>query len=99
MDSEVWTPIKEDPEKGIDRLKAGSTDRRLEALATLIVTTATKPRVLNLTAPSNINLLKTDSGLTVIASQLISELKPLFIVVVHDFFVIYKLTSVPELLK
>ena len=86
MYSGVWTPIKEDPEKGIDRLKAGSADRRLAALATLFATTAL-PRVLNLTAPSNISLLKTDSRLTVIASQLISQLK-LLLVVIHDFFLI-----------
>ena len=88
MYSWVRSHIKEDPEKGIGRLKAGSTDWRHEALATLFTTTATLPRVLNLTIPSNINLLKTDSRLTVIATQLItsySELKPL-LVVVHDFF-------------
>ena len=72
----------------IGRLKAGSADRRLEALATLSATTAALPRDLNLTVPCNINLLKTDSRLTVIASQLITsytELKP-FVFVVHDFF-------------
>ena len=84
MYSAVWTPIKEDPEKGIDTLKAGSADRRLEALATLFTTTAALPRVPNLTVPSNINLLKTDWRLTIIASQLMSELKPL-VVAVHDF--------------
>ena len=57
MYSGVWTPIKEDPEKEIDRLKAGSADRRIEALATLVVTIAALPRVLVLTVPSNINLL------------------------------------------
>ena len=86
MYSGVWTPIKEDPEKGIERLKAGSADGRLEALATLYATAATLPRVLNLTVPSNISLLKTDSRLTVIASQLISELKAFVVVVVHNFF-------------
>ena len=89
MYSGVWIPIKEDPEKGMVRLKAGSADRRLEALATLFATTAALPRVLNLTVPSSINLLKTDSRVTVIASQLITsyyELKPLVVVVVHDFF-------------
>ena len=67
-------PIKEDPEKRIDRLKAGSEDRRLEDLATLFATSTALPRVLNLTVPSNINLFKTDSRLTVIASQLIPVL-------------------------
>ena len=56
-------PIKEDPAKGIDRLKAGSADRRLEALATLFATIAALPRVLKLTVPSNVILLKTDSRL------------------------------------
>ena len=86
----VWTPIKEDPEKEIGRSKAGSTDWRLEALATFFATffatTATLPRVLNLTIPTKINLLKTASRLIVIANQLIpsyTKLKPL--VVVHDF--------------
>ena len=59
MYSGVWTPVKEDTEKGIVRLKAGYADRRLEAAL---------PWVLNLTVPSNINLLKTDSRLTIIAS-------------------------------
>ena len=91
MYSWVWPPIKEDSGKGIDRLKAGSADGRLEALATLFATTSTLPIVLNLTVPSNIILLKTDSRLTVIASQLISELKALVVVVVvvvHNFFII-----------
>ena len=90
MYSEVWSPIKEDFEKGIERLKAGSADGKLEALAILSVTTATLPRVLNLTVPSNISMLKTNSRLTVIASQLISELKALAVVVivVIDFFFI-----------
>ena len=85
MYSGVWARIKEDPEKGIDRLKAGSADRRLEDLATLFATAVALARVLNFTVPSNISLLKTDSRLTVIASQLITELKPL-VVVVHDIF-------------
>ena len=78
-----WRDGKEDREKRIDRLKAGSADRRLEALSTLFTTTAALLRDL-----SNINLLKTDSRLTVIASQLISEPKPLVVVVVvvHDIF-------------
>ena len=83
MYSGVWTPIK-NPEKGIGRSKAGSADRKLEALATLFVTIAALPRVLNLTVPPKINLLKTDSRLIVIASQLItsySKLKPLVVVV------------------
>ena len=88
MDSCVWTPMKEDPEKGIGRLKAGSADRRLEALATFFATTTALPKVLNLTVPSNINWLKTDSRLIVITSQLITsytELKHL-VVVIHDIF-------------
>ena len=88
--SGVWIPIKEDSEKGIDRLKAGSADRILEVLATLFATTATLPRFLNLTVPSNISLLKTDSKLTVIASQLIFELRALLVVIIvmHDFLII-----------
>ena len=87
MYSGILTPIKEDPKKGIGRSKAGSVDRKLEALATLFATTAALPRVLNLTVPTKITLLKTDSRLTVIASQLItsySKLKPLM-VIVPDF--------------
>ena len=87
--SDLGPPIKNDPEKGIGRLKAGSTYRRLEALATLFATTAALPRVLNLTVHTIINLLKIDSRLTVIASELItsySELKPLVVVVVVDEF-------------
>ena len=90
----------------MDRLKAGSADGRLEALTTLFATTA---RDLNLTVPSNISLLKMESMLTVIASQLFSELKALVVVavVVHDFFYHYimnkcylqLLTSVPDVLK
>ena len=42
---------------------------------------------LNLTVPSNISLLKMDSGLAVIASQLIIELKALVVVIaVHGLF-------------
>ena len=80
MYSGVWNPIKEDLEKWIGRLKAGSADRRLETLATLFATTVALPRVLNMTVPWNINLLKADSRLTVIANQTItfySKRKPL----------------------
>ena len=70
-----------------ERLKAGSADGRLKGLATLFATAAALPRVINLTDPSNISLLKTDSGLAVIASRLITELKTLVVViVVHDSF-------------
>ena len=64
------------------KLKAGSADRRIEALATHFVTTATLPRVLNLTIPTKINLLKTDLRLTVIASQLITSYSKLKLLVV-----------------
>ena len=46
---------KEDPEKGIDRLKAGSADRRLEALGTLFTTIATYPE--SSTWPSLVTLV------------------------------------------
>ena len=69
-------PWKKDPEKGTDRLKAGSADWRFKALATVFATTALLHIVLNLTVPSNINLLKTDCRLTAIARLLFSELKP-----------------------
>ena len=87
--------ILEDSEKGMKRLKAGSANGRLEALATLFATTAALSRVLNLTVPGNIGLLKTDSRLTVIASQLITELKVhvvVVVVVVHDSYDICKLS-------
>ena len=91
-------------------LKAGSTDGRLGAFATLFTTTASLPRVLNLTVPSDISLLKLDSGLAVITSQLITELKALVVVVivVHDSFFYHciinrcylqLLTSVPNILN
>ena len=99
MYSGFWTPIKEDSKKSrerlkkkknsfsSERLKAGSADGRLGVLATLFATTATLPRVLNLTVTRNISLRKTDSGLAVIASQLITELKAIAVVVaVHDSF-------------
>ena len=41
--SGVWTIIKEDPKKGIGRSKAGSADRRLDAVATLFVTLTLYP--------------------------------------------------------
>ena len=83
-------PHKKDSEKSSKRLKAGSANRRLGVLATLFATTATLPRVLNLTVPSNITLLRKDSGIAVIACQLITELKALVVVVivVHDSFFI-----------
>ena len=73
-------------------MKAGSADRSLKALATLFATTAALPRVLNLTVPCNIILLKMDSRLAAIVSQLITELKVLVVVVVvvhYSFLSLY----------
>ena len=75
------------------RLKGGSADGRFGALATPFATTTTLRRVLNLTVHSNSSLFKTDSGLAVIASQLITELKVLVVVVIvayDSFFIIVR---------
>ena len=86
MYSGVWTLIREDSVKSRERLEASSVDGRLKALATLFATTAALLRVLNLTVPSDISLLKMDSALAVITSQLIIELKALVVIVVYDSF-------------